>query len=136
MDLKTYKSKSEKEKKIFIQEIYKNKEFIQPNVTTVKPNWVDGLYCDLLFPNETFRCSTFTIDEDNIFNGSLIVTDDQVILHWKGYATRLYDGELDFYTMDEDAVIEGVCDGKDFRINRNKLEFGVWPGFIMIRDHQ
>ena len=150
MDLKTYENKSKEDRKKFAENLwidpkslsYRQSLYFKQNVKRIKPDWLDGLYCNIDFPNTTIKRCTFTVDQENIFNGSLVVTDNKssqsverqsITLNWKGYVTRLYDGELWFAPIAEDAAIEGVCDRKNFKIKSTELEYGVWPGFVMMR---
>ena len=63
-----------------------------PKKEPVKPNWLPGLYCNLLFPRHFSQTFSVSVQEGNILDGN--VEYDGVVMKWWGYASQLYDGQL------------------------------------------
>jgi hypothetical protein len=100
-----------------------------------KPDYIGPLYRNIPMPHYTVTDGTsITLDDDNIFNGTLIDKDetDNVTMSWKGYTCQLYDGELKMSPINDTATITGTCNGIAFAFDRTELIFGCWPGFLSL----
>lgn len=104
----------------------------QQTIKTCAPDFIGGLYINVPFPSFNDGRTMIQTDENNIFDGRLTYAG-MVTMTWKGYASQLYDGELKVSPVSsETSFIEGVCDGKNFKFVGTRLEYGVWPGFLLI----
>lgn len=100
-------------------------------IKTCKPDWLSILYSNTPMPNMDDGKTCISLDKENVYNGSL-KKRDELIMHWKGYTCQLYDGELKMQPIDPNSCIEGVCNGIAFKFNGTELEYGVWPGFLLL----
>ena len=84
---------------------------------TLPFGFISPMRCFVPFPNFVYTCSdntvtTFALNSNNILNGSLKCKYGT--LQWNGYATRLYDGQMEFFCVKNNASIKGVINGDEF----------------------
>lgn len=104
-------------------------------IKTCQPHYIGPLYTNTPMPHYIQKDGTsILLEKKNVYNGMLNDQDrtDSVIMHWKGYTCQLYDGELKMQPIAPNSYIEGVCNGIAFKFNGTELEYGVWPGFLLL----
>jgi hypothetical protein len=101
--------------------------------STVAPSYVGRLYTHERFPNFQNNDTIMKINDDDVMDGSIISTSDNLNMSWVGYISVLYDGQLLLYVVDEKiSYIEGTIDDVKFRFQGSKLVIGSWPKFICL----
>ena len=104
---------------------------VKPSVETCQPQLIDMLYCSVPFPMYKGKSVGIDLDIENIYNGNL--TTSVINMVWKGYKSQVYDGELKLSPLSEETSrITGKCNGFDFQFSGTSLDFGVWPGFLLL----
>jgi hypothetical protein len=103
-----------------------------PSIKTCKPDWIGPLYTNTPMPHYIHGKTSIQLDEDNVYNGKLKTST--VTMLWKGYACQLYDGELKMCPIaaTAESYIAGDCNGIAFMFKETDLEYGVWPGFLLL----
>jgi hypothetical protein len=106
---------------------------VSVSVKTCQPNFIWPLYTNVPMPHYSSikEGISVTLDEANVFNGTLKYRDN-VTMSWKGYTCQLYDGELKMAPAREGATITGTCNGIAFAFAGVALQFGCWPGFLLL----
>jgi len=90
-------------------------------------DFISPMRCSMIFPNfGPINGTTFSCNPNNILQGTLVCKYGH--LQWNGYATRFYDGQLEFYCVKKDAFITSDT----FRVEQCTVVYGELPGFIML----
>ena len=88
---------------------------------------IPPMSCSIVFPNfGPIKGTTITLNSNNILQGTLVCTKGSY--HWNGYASKLFDGQLELYCVTKDAFITG----NNFRVEQCSHIMGDWPGFMLV----
>ena len=123
-------------KRTWFEETYRSKSKGLKVNSTLPFGFITPMRCIVPFPNfvytshDNITVTKFTLNSNNILEGSLKCKNGS--LQWSGYATRLYDGQMEFYCVKNNASIKGVINGNEFGVEQCSHTVGEWVDFIRL----